>query len=1456
MTVSATAKFGNVAATSISNSPAVGVVYSPSLSFSPDNAGKPTYISIAFILGMAMEWQETFTLHLPGFFSSQTNFEIQSTLKRRFDKATWDPQSQNMVLTAEMPVFKGSVINETFRTMINLPLDGIRWYSTGFTLSTSAQVGPIPPTIIPNFNAVGSMRYTELRVEPHIPGARVAITIIFRPRQILRKGSTVEIVLTGFSGKTWAGVEYGGNGSGLIPEVDSHPAILHATWVETDMVDSNKTSPLLTLFLSDSVSENALVIVRLSARYEIKMPAEGLLPNIASFTIASEQVAGSVAPTQLWRSPGIQLVGRIINSAMTYHGNNGPHANAPIELELNFTATVTIFPGDVIALALPKFTSLQELLTVELSHSSSRSGGLETNVLTTQATWYPQDEVLALQVNYELPGAVQAKIIVPRDMGLTLPMDGVNRNQDNLRMWVMADAGNVPSTAIMTSPAIGSVSVSSSVTFQPAAADDSTNITLSFSTNMQVQRGEEVRLKLPFFVKDPYSPLEFDPLDASSTFPSALWDSESHTVIFRCNRTLQETFPVTMLLPFFTVGTAGVRRNQPSITLASDAVDGPMLPTTVFRTQGIGSMTNSTFLSFDPIGANIDLDLTFEFVPEMDLSPGDLIVLHLPDFYRGNLLNEGLTYQCLKKMRDSLGNEYCSGEHVCVSDLCHVPLESSSAPFEALQALRWREMQSVVRTVQLPFLHNDTGINLTTGKYYSRDVTVFVPHNISFLERVYELEILVAKKVSRGIVARVTVLKQSHLRGPKEGLNPNDPNVTVKAACAEGDMPVTSVVSTLEIGSYQVSELVYSFAQAAQISGISFTFSTTISIDVNDTLTLVLPNFQQDGPSSFDVVVFVQLSEEEAWTKMMTVRSKGAWLVEDQHLAIIFGEAIAAKTVFKLVIDPSAGIRLPNGIIKNSPTLQVMLNSANGFILPGPIAVSMAIGAFSSTNLSFPPGARAGESAAVIINLRMTMQLQLGEGIEIYLPEFVANNITGPEFSVHIALDDVVVSSWSAQWFQSNFTISIHAGQITNTGEQITITMPKSLGFIIPFKGVVDEVQQYLNASENVRTRADGKISLKAGNILFFTFFRRINPIGSFWPQSTEVMSMPGNALGRPSISFLPAVAPTSRNPAPSLLKILFQPQMPIEVGEEIEFTCLNFQGESQIFISLAGQSEYFVSASWHYSGSGEDVQQHLLLGHNVADRTRLSTNTVGVLRLVASAFLPAQTSIVLQIPASAGIKLPHEGVPRDTVWVQTRARGGPVVATPMFYLPVGSFTTSTSLQYSNKRAGQFTDIVFRFTAAMPILQDEFIILSLPYWQAPGRDFLVASTPPGFIVYSSWTSTFSELEFTARRDIPANTSLTVAVSLTHAPSCSLALLRARRHSCSRFRFRSFSLKYIHIESLLFAVTLTLSPPHSHAHAHMCTRTRAHTCIYIYKRVHLYVYMGVCEHICMYASFTL
>ena len=89
-------------------------------------------------------------------------------------------------------------------------------------------------------------------------------------------------------------------------------------------------------------------------------------------------------------------------------------------------------------------------------------------------------------------------------------------------------------------------------------------------------------------------------------------------------------------------------------------------------------------------------------------------------------------------------------------------------------------------------------------------------------------------------------------------------------------------------------------------------------------------------------------------------------------------------------------LTLQHGVKKNSGDLRVTLSSVNGFISPGPISRSTAVGAFGFTGLSMNPEARAGEATEIYLNLSMTMPLEVGEEIAVHLPHFIASNLSAP----------------------------------------------------------------------------------------------------------------------------------------------------------------------------------------------------------------------------------------------------------------------------------------------------------------------------------------------------------------------------------------------------------------------------------------------------------------------------
>ena len=86
-------------------------------------------------------------------------------------------------------------------------------------------------------------------------------------------------------------------------------------------------------------------------------------------------------------------------------------------------------------------------------------------------------------------------------------------------------------------------------------------------------------------------------------------------------------------------------------------------------------------------------------------------------------------------------------------------------------------------------------------------------------------------------------------------------------------------------------------------------------------------------------------------------------------------------------------------------------------------------------------------------------------------------------------------------------------------------------------------------------------------------------------------------------------------------------------------------------------------------------------------------------------------------IPVSANIALPPFGIQSNTqdLTIEIIAAAGLVGERVFDSTPsVGSFTTSSSLRFSNPAAGMVSDLVFSFLGEMLIREGEFVELGKP----------------------------------------------------------------------------------------------------------------------------------------------
>eukprot|EP00961_Rhodomonas_salina_P131178 1765497-Rhodomonas_salina.1 len=105
---------------------------------------------------------------------------------------------------------------------------------------------------------------------------------------------------------------------------------------------------------------------------------------------------------------------------------------------------------------------------------------------------------------------------------------------------------------------------------------------------------------------------------------------------FAENEFVRLTIPSTVcfILPF-----EGIRRDEPTLTIATDAKEGVVLPAPVLDTDPVGSFMGSTELAYSPARAGAETQITLRFRNKMRIRAGQIMRLTLPGFLGGSQLD-------------------------------------------------------------------------------------------------------------------------------------------------------------------------------------------------------------------------------------------------------------------------------------------------------------------------------------------------------------------------------------------------------------------------------------------------------------------------------------------------------------------------------------------------------------------------------------------------------------------------------------------------------------------------------------------------------------------------------------------------------------------------------------------------------------------------------------------------
>ena len=218
----------------------------------------------------------------------------------------------------------------------------------------------------------------------------------------------------------------------------------------------------------------------------------------------------------------------------------------------------------------------------------------------TTATWDETEKKLRVHVPAYVRDGSEIRGTIPKSAGLRLPRDGLEDNQVDLLFG----------TVIFDSPAVGSFLPDYGVSGQDTRvtyeivggsgalrAGQIMDLHLQFRHSMRLANGDSITLALPHFNAESFSNLEV--YSSGDDKLVASWDPNSFELRLRCDGVLEKGFRPGIVIPGrLRVASDGVALNDPTLTIKTDAVSGPVLATPIVSSPQVPGVVVASSLSF------------------------------------------------------------------------------------------------------------------------------------------------------------------------------------------------------------------------------------------------------------------------------------------------------------------------------------------------------------------------------------------------------------------------------------------------------------------------------------------------------------------------------------------------------------------------------------------------------------------------------------------------------------------------------------------------------------------------------------------------------------------------------------------------------------------------------------------------------------------------------------------
>jgi hypothetical protein len=1361
------------------------------LSYRAPWTGETSGITFSFTPENGVSVGDVLTISLPGFtqrLGAPLEFSVKSQPQDVFARGIWSASATSLVMTslATTPQRRRVSVTIGEDAEIRLPVNGLTKNQVLLEVTVVSDIEQIPRTAISRSPAVGTFLQTpHLQFMPLKVKVSLHMQLSCVAQMDIRMGEYIFVSLPAFGGALQRTFDSATNAQWRTYWSGSETMTLYNVSTDhtlTDIVIPNNT---LAFVATEMVSKGTSISVVVPSSSGIKLPAVGNFANQTSLTISTNAAAGPVLPTAISRSPP---VGSFLDSA-SLRFTAPCRASQACEFELAFNASMGFVQYDEIEFRLPGFTG------PGWSGASTPTLFLDGVRRGAAPVWNRTIETVSFRIGRNpAPRFSRWTLKIPANAGLFVPANGLRRNEETFTIKTNATLGPVLATSLSHVQAIGTFLQSPHLSFpdtlvprappRVAVAGEPAAIRLVFSAVMRFVPGDHVTVVLPGFTSTAF---RFQ--NVSSTLPVGAFSLQSWSpekLVLVCQKGVPALTEVDITIPDslgIQLPVLGVQRNQVDITIATDAVEGPVVPVAIHRVDPVGSFGQSVEISFSLPKAGAVSEITLRFVAYMDLNNvTDSVSLLLGGFTVPvgndeiiglfNVLGEvgGLKLTPLAIIP--------AGQEVVItvdtSFGIKIPLPGAGHPkccspgppdccirIKADATAGSIALENVVN-VQKVGSFSDVALNFEPPKVGNITAILFTFKSIMSIQEGEEIVLtLPVLECDSDACGRPIVTKWS--------INPVDdgPNKIMFVAqwVNQTKLVMTSAtnISYGQILSFSLAAPFVLRSSGTPSNNVELTFSTNAKAGaISATEISRSPGIFAEGAWSYSELSYSPAAAGEntqihlkfspvmtifpgtnltlrlpGFTKMfhpnpMPAQSFQIVLVNGTNVVIVLRALIRieADTIEHVILPKSLGIKIPFfGLEANSTNLTLTTDSPSGPVAHASIRQSPAVGSFDER---FPPisfGVPIADTATdLYVNMTPTMPIFAGESLYIDLPYFTRDE--------SVTIQDSMV-------FPTGYFRGITWQTSTSNGARLTFIANRTLAALSTIYWSISSVAGIRLPVRGVRKDTSGitiSVLARYGQMNDVPLTVK-HPVGSFLSREDNQYT---------SLTFDPKVAGNRTN-----ITLNFTPQMPIQRGETVTIRLPGFRLVDMHRLSLPVRSDPVTK----------------ILVANMSNRSDFnSSNPEQVVRgvqiiLVVNEDILGDTGVSVVID---GTILPVDGVRANTslFTIATNANRGPVLPSPISQSQsVGAFAFTNVTFDTFVKAGTVSSLTLQFEAEMILEAGDTVSLSLmTFSKSVGSSlFAVESKPVNKIGVASWNAATSQIRFDINETIVPRTRIEVTV---------------------------------------------------------------------------------------------